>query len=182
MNIQQLLPLLAVVAFVVVLASVIRLVASKGRGTFPYERIERLFSPVERSFLGVLEEVIGKEYVVLGKVRLADIIRPRKGLSNSDRASALNRITSKHVDFAVCDLRTRAVVGIIELDDSSHQRASRQRRDEFIDKALAAAEVPVVHVAAQKAYQPAELRTQIAGLFQRAGGSWENSEKLSRSQ
>jgi hypothetical protein len=165
MNFQQLLPLLAIVAFVVVLAAVIRLFAAKGRGAFPYERIERLFSPAERSFLGVLEEVIGKEYVVLGKVRLADIIRPRKGLSNSERTSAQNRINSKHVDFVVCDLRTRAVVGIIELDDSSHQRASRQRRDEFLDKALAAADVPVAHVAAQKAYRPAELRSQIAALF-----------------
>ena len=51
--------------------------ASKGGRTFPYEKIERLFTPAERSFLGVLEEVIGKEYVILGKVRLADIIRPR---------------------------------------------------------------------------------------------------------
>jgi very-short-patch-repair endonuclease len=181
MNFQQLLPLLAIVAFIFVLAAIIRLFASKGRGSFPYERIERLFTPAERSFLGVLEEVIGKEYVVLGKVRLADIIRPRKGLTASARTSALNRITSKHVDFAVCDLRTRAVVGIVELDDSSHQNVSRQRRDEFIDKALSAAGVPVVHVAAQKAYQPSELRGQIAALFAQTGGTRSNEARRSYS-
>jgi very-short-patch-repair endonuclease len=165
MNFHQLLPLLAIVAFIVVLAAIIRRFASKRREAFPYERIERLFTPAERSFLGVLEDVLGKEYSILGKVRLADIIRPRKGLPNSERTSALNRITSKHVDFAICDLRTRAVVGVIELDDSSHQSVSRQRRDEFLDKALLAAGVPVVHVAAQKAYLPAQLRGQISALF-----------------
>jgi len=165
MNLHQLLPLLAVVAFIVVLASIVRFLASRGDRSFPYDRIERLFTPAERSFLGVLEEVLAKDYAILGKVRLADIIRPRKGLSNSERTSALNRITSKHVDFAVCDLRTRAVVGVIELDDSSHQNVSRQRRDEFVDKALLAAGVPVVHIAAQKAYQPREVRSQILAVF-----------------
>jgi very-short-patch-repair endonuclease len=166
MNPHQFLPLLAVVvAFIIGLALVIRLFASRGPVSLPYERTEHLFSPAERSFLGVLEEVLEKEFCILGKVRLADIIRPRKGLSNSERTSALNRITSKHVDFAVCDLRTRAVVGVIELDDSSHQKASRQRRDEFIDKALSAAGVPIVHIAAQKGYQLAEVRSQISILF-----------------
>ena len=177
MNFQQFLPLLVILALILVLATIIRAVTSKGSGTFPYERIERLFTAAERSFLGVLEEVLGKEYVVLGKIRLADIIRPRKGLTASGRASALNRITSKHVDFAVCDLRTRSVVGVVELDDSSHQRPSRRRRDEFIDMALEAAGVAVVHVTAQKAYQPAEVRSQIAGLFAAAGGAKSSEDR-----
>ena len=81
-------------------------------GKISYERRDPLFSTAERSFLGVLEQILGKEYRIIGKVRMADIIRPRKGLSPSARTSALNRITSKHVDFAVCDPKTLQVVGV----------------------------------------------------------------------
>lgn len=164
MNLHQLFPLLAVLVFVFVLISIAGFFKKLGTA-YPYERIEKLFSPAERSFLGVLEENFGRDYAILGKLRLADIIRVRKGLSNSARTSALNRITSKHVDFALCDLATREVIGVIELDDASHQKASRQRRDEFVDKALETAGVPVVHITARKSYTPSEVREQVSALF-----------------
>lgn len=65
------------------LAAVAALLRSVLRGravTLPYERIERLFTPAERSFLGVLEQIFGSDYRILGNLRLADIIRTRKGL------------------------------------------------------------------------------------------------------
>src|SRR6266704_6880928 len=124
------LPILLILIIAVVIKSFLR---GSGARNYSYERRDRLFSPAERSFLGVLEQIFGKEYRIIGKVRIADIIRPRKGLSASARTSALNRITSKHVDFALCDLRTLQVVGVIELDDSSHSEDRRQRRDKFVD-------------------------------------------------
>lgn len=145
------------------LAALARLL--QGGGEFPYERIEKLFTPAERSFLGVLEQIFGNDYRILAKVRLADIIRPRKGLANSARATALNRIDRKHVDFAICDLRTLQVIGVIELDDSSHKRESSRHGDGVKDKALAAAGVPIVRIAAQKSYNLAEIREKISGLF-----------------
>ena len=165
MDLHQLFPLVGIVVVVFVLVSIIGRFKKAGRADYPYERIEKLFSPAERSFLGVLEENFGRDYAILGKLRLADIIRVRKGLSNSARTAALNRITSKHVDFALCDLDTREVIGVIELDDSSHQKASRQRRDEFIDKALGAAGVPAVHITAQRSYTPAKVREQVSILL-----------------
>lgn len=141
-----------------------------------------MFSAAERSFLGVLEQIVGKEYRIIGKVRMArstalragsnnakrrapKVSAARKGLSASARTSALNRITSKHVDFAVCDPRTLQVVGVIELDDSSHDRADRERRDKFVDAALSSAGVPLVRIPAQRAYTPAEIRQRVSVLF-----------------
>lgn len=155
-------PILFLLIIVVVLKGILR----GGSGGKPsYERRDPLFSPAERSFLGVLEQIVGKEYRIIGKVRMADIIRPRKGLSPSARTSALNRITSKHIDFAVCDPRTLQVVGVIELDDSSHDRTDRQRRDKFVDAALSSAGVPLVRIPAQRAYAPAEIRQRVSVLF-----------------
>jgi very-short-patch-repair endonuclease len=83
----------------------------------------------------------------------------------SARTSALNRITSKHVDFALCDLRTLQVVGVIELDDSSHSEDRRQRRDKFVDAALSSAGVPFVRIPAQRGYTPSEIRERVSVLF-----------------
>src|ERR1700726_3045184 len=156
------LPIFFVLIIAVVIKSILRGSSTKN---YSYERRDRLFSPAERSFLGVLEQIFGKEYRVIGKVRIADIIRPRKGLSASARTSAVNRITSKHVDFALCDLRTLQVVGVIELDDSSHSESARQRRDKFVDAALSSAGVPFVRIPAQRAYTPSEIRERVSVLF-----------------
>ena len=115
----------------------------------------------------MLDNICGNEYRILGKIRLGDIIRPRKGLSNSARTSAFNRISGKHVDFVLCDLKTLEVLVVIELDDSSHGEASREKRDEFLDKALAAAGVHIVHIAAQRSYVPAEIREKITVSIKR---------------
>lgn len=69
-----------------------------GAGSFgyPYELEEKQFSPAERSFLGGIDQAVGTEYRVLGKVRIADLAKLKPGLSNSTRQAAINRIGSKH--------------------------------------------------------------------------------------
>ncbi|WP_018231811.1 DUF2726 domain-containing protein [Thioalkalivibrio thiocyanodenitrificans] len=68
--------LLAVVILVAVVAWKLR--AGGGKATrYPYVKIEGLFSPAERSFLGVLDQAVGDEYRVFGKVRVADAAKRR---------------------------------------------------------------------------------------------------------
>jgi very-short-patch-repair endonuclease len=150
---------------VIVITATVRFFTASRRGRFAYNRIERLFTPAERSFLGVLEQIVGSQYRIFGKIRLADIIQTPQGLSNSARASAFNRICARHVDFALCDPRTFEVIGVIELDDSSHGRQSRRKRDRFVDEALTAAGVPFVRIAAQRAYVAPEIREKISALL-----------------
>lgn len=102
-----------------------------------------LFTPAERSFLRVLEAALGDPFRVMGKVRLADVIKVKTGLSRSAWQQAFNRIQSKHLDFVGCDPNDMSVHFVVELDDSSHQQTRRQVRDEFLDKALTAAGVPI---------------------------------------
>lgn len=116
---------------------------------YPYERQPALFTPAERSFLGVLERALDGEYSVFGKVNLADVIKVRRGLSNSERQSALNRINRKHLDFVICKGDTLDLICAIELDDKSHDLKARKERDAFLDEALGAANVPIVRFPAQ---------------------------------
>ena len=85
------------------------------------------------------------------------------GVSNPARQQALNRIQSKHLDFVVCNPNDLTVQYAIELDDQSHDRAKRQGRDEFVDKALQAAGVPILHFSAKRSYAVAAVQQALAG-------------------
>jgi very-short-patch-repair endonuclease len=126
-----------------------------------FTKIEALFTPAERSFLGVLEQSLDDRYRVFGKVRLGDIVKTAKGLSPSRRTTANNKINQKHVDFVVCSASTLTVVGVVELDDKSHERDDRSVRDQFLDQALADAKIPVIHFSAKKGYAIAEVRSRL---------------------
>jgi very-short-patch-repair endonuclease len=168
MHPEQFALFLPILFILIIAVAVKKFIRSESVGNFSYERTDRLFSPAERSFLGVLEQIFGNEYRIIGKVRIADIIRPRRDLSASTRTSAFNRIAQKHVDFAVCDPQTLQVLGVIELDDSSHNESPRRRRDKFVDAALFSARVPFVRIAAQRVYTPQEIRERVSVLFGRA--------------
>jgi hypothetical protein len=90
-----------------------------------------------------------------------------RSVSTQRRAGAFNRISGKHADFVICASDTFRVVGVVELDDKSHRGESRQRRDQFLDAAFAAAGIPVLHIPAQRSYSIQDLRSRLASLLTR---------------
>lgn len=134
--------------------------------TLPYVRNAVLFSPAERSFLGVLEQAVGDTYSIFGKVRVADVASVRQMKNRSAWQRAFNRISAKHFDFLLCTKTDLAIVCAIELDDVSHAGRKRKARDAFLADLCAAAGLPLVQVPAKRGYASIELRTQI---FQKLG-------------
>ena len=133
--------------------------SAEEEGSLPYEKAGPLLSAAERSFYGVLCQAVDHRYSIFPKVRLGDLLEIPWGTSKF--RNHLSRIDRKHVDFVLCDPNVFAPVLIIELDDSSHERDDRQTRDAFVDAALDAAGLPILHVSVQHAYVPAEVRTLI---------------------
>ena len=127
----------------------------------PYKKLDALLTPAERSFFGVLQLAIKTRLLVFAKVRVADILTTVRGLSNSERQSAFNRISAKHFDFVLCDPGNLEVVCVLELDDKSHKKASRKQRDEFLDRACEAAGVPLIHIQAKPAYAQSEIERTL---------------------
>lgn len=156
--------LIAVIVFIaLVTLAVLKSKQRGGAGTigFPYKPAKALFSPAERSFLGVLDQVVGADYRVFGKVRVADIATVRPGMSKSARQAALNRIAQKHFDFIVCGARDLNVVCAVELNDSSHSSQRAQARDELLVKVCQVINLPLLQVAAKQSYVLQDLRTQF---------------------
>lgn len=126
---------------------------------------EALFTPAERSFLGVLEQALDSRYRVFGKVRLGDLVRPAKGLDAGNRTTAWNRINQKHVDFVVCTSDDLEPVGVLELDDQSHSREERAGRDRLVDHALATAGIPVVRFSVKRGYDLQDVRSRLTAML-----------------
>ena len=117
--------LLAIVIVIVIV--IVKLSPKKGaqQTEYPYRKLDVLFSPAERSFLGVLDQAVGENAQIFGKVRVADVIAPKKGISPSDWQKAFNKISGKHFDFLLCNKKDLSVLCAIELNDSSHNSKKR---------------------------------------------------------
>jgi Protein of unknown function (DUF2726) len=136
-----------------------------GRGP-RYVRTAGLLTPAERHFFYSLERRVPPGYRLSFKVRLADVVTVRCARGGRQFWWAFGPIAQKHVDFVVCDAGFCPVLAV-ELDDASHRRADRARRDRFVDQAMASAGVPLVRVRAAREYPTAVFDRVFAPL--RAG-------------
>ena len=159
--------LLAVILVVIVIAIIsimFFLALSKGQGkssAYPYQRSDYFLSKAERSFYGVLVQAIGSKGLVFSKVRVADVITPKKGMDRSDWQRAFNAISAKHFDFLICDPNDCSVKAAVELDDSSHDSAKRQKRDTLLNGACVSAELPLLRFKVARAYVLADIQRQL---------------------
>ena len=128
----------------------------------PYRLRDKFLSSAELAFYRVLEQAVGPAYSINNKVRLWDVLSvPRR----EDSRAYENKISSKHVDFLLCDPTTMQPVLAIELDDASHQRKDRQDRDKFVDESFAAAGLAILHIKAARSYSISDVQQQIAAAL-----------------
>ncbi len=153
---------------VVLVLLLVAAVVTRGQVDLPYVAAPALLTPEERAFFVVLRQAVGNDFQLFAKVRLGDILQVESGVSGKRRFAAFGRISSKHADFVLCDPRTFAVVGVIELDDRSHQRADRQERDRFFDAAMRKSGVPVLRITARRTYDKQELRERLQAALEDA--------------
>lgn len=129
----------------------------------PYTKRKYFFSLAEVKFYDLLKDILQDKYLLFAKVRICDLVKPEyKDGGYTD----LNRIKSKHVDFVICDKDPVIPKMIIELDDSSHNRLSRQERDEFVDEVFANAGLPIVHIKTRYEYNKEEIIKIIQEAYQ----------------
>ncbi|MEM0952800.1 MAG: DUF2726 domain-containing protein [Pseudomonadota bacterium] len=151
---------LTLVILVIALALVgiiARLEKRKRFQEFSYRKRKGLLTAAERSFYGVLVTAM-PENVVFAKVRVADLVQPKKGLSRTNWQKAFNKISAKHFDFVVCKPQDLKVEVVIELDDASHNAAARKQRDAFVEHVCSTADIPLVRIRAARSYNVIEIR------------------------
>jgi len=119
-----------------------------------------ILTPAELRFWETLKGVIPENTLVAFKPRLADIFEAETTGDRKSWRTAFNRINAKHVDFLLITPEGKPLLGI-ELDDISHQRAARNKRDEFVNAVFAVAGLPILHIKARNSYENLELKKTI---------------------
>lgn len=98
----------------------------------PYEINKSILTDKELKFYNSLKPITDKNNLtILCKVRIADIVSVPKG--TKDYIRWFNYISSKHLDFVVCNSEMSPIYAV-EVDDKTHERADRVKRDEFVNK------------------------------------------------
>ena len=108
---------------------------------------DTLLTPREQHFFtALLRHTSRKRWLLCPQVRVADIatlsphIRPR-----SRTWWQLFRMASQwHCDVVIVDIHTFAIIGAVELDDASHQKKHRIRRDILLEEVLRQAGIPLL--------------------------------------
>tara|TARA_B100000780_G_C21014131_1_gene406212 strand:+ start:324 stop:950 length:627 start_codon:yes stop_codon:yes gene_type:complete len=127
----------------------------------PYELSGPLFTPAERSFYGVLNLACDNKVLIFGKVRIADVLKPKKGLNTSQWQTAFNKISAKHFDFVLCNPDDLSIFAVIELDDKSHSQKKQIVRDQFVESSCNTAGLKLHRFKASASYSVEELKNKI---------------------
>lgn len=135
---------------------------SSPKSEHSYRKLGTLFTPAERSFFGVLQQAVATDnLLVFGKVRVADVVTPEKGMTRSAWQTAFNKISAKHFDFILCNQDDLSVVCAIELDDSSHNNAKQKSRDQLLESACESANFPLIRVPAKQSYSIESIKLSL---------------------
>ncbi len=111
--------------------------------TYHYQQKEFLVTYVENDFFKVLVKAVGNKYYVFPQIHLSSIV-DHKVPNGQSWQGALSKIQRKSVDYVLCEKEQLRAVLAIELDDKTHNRADRVARDEFVERVLGEAKVPLV--------------------------------------
>src|ERR1019366_3060519 len=118
----------------------------------------------EAAFFTVLSAVVGNNYLISCKVRLADLVTCAE---RDWRRGHANRIAQKHVDFVVTHVASSRIVAAIELDDRTHAKPERRLRDAFLNDLFRQMRIRLIRVPASWQYDPETNGTaQVPYLIQ----------------
>jgi len=124
--------------------------ASQGR-PMPFRRHTLLLSKAERSLYRALRSFV-PDHMIFAKVKVADlvVVSPKQPFWEH-----FNLINRTYVDFVVCDATLSPVLAI-ELDHSHSPTNPSAIND--VEKVLATASLPVIHIPHKRQYLFNELR------------------------
>jgi hypothetical protein len=154
------LPIWGVILFVLLAFTllILRVDLRQGaRADLPYAPKSHFYSNEERKFLAALMRAVGNEYLILGKVSIANIVQISKGLSLKTKMSAYQQIAGQQVDFILCDRRTSRILAVIALLDPSKPDPNAA----LIDSVFMSIQLPLLRFRKSEHYNVGDLHWSL---------------------
>lgn len=127
---------------------------------FPFDSKRSVFTPAEKNFQNLVEQAMGPKYRIINRVKLADIVTIRNGVSNRASQSAATSAEGKYLDFVICERSTMKLLGAIDLVDTQG-KGYKIKKDWFVSGALEAAAIPHLRIKVKANYTLDEIRACI---------------------
>lgn len=134
---------------------------------FPFKKKGNLFTPVERTFLALIEEAVGNEYRILCRVKMSDILAVRQSTDKKTSKNAVSRASAKNLDFVLCSKTDMSPVMAIDLVHNTGKDGYKTQRDFFVNGALDAAHIPHVRIKVRSGYKAQDIRECIQAKLPR---------------
>jgi hypothetical protein len=133
----------------------------------PYRLREPFLASTELALFRVLNEMMGKRYLICPKVSLNDIfyiVRP------NENVHFFNKFFRKHVDFLLCDRQTLAPAFGVEIVRPISKGEARES-DKFLQELFTNAGLPLVHIPSGESYDPSYVITLFQLAVTKIGGT-----------
>lgn len=131
---------------------------SDGGVAFPFRRKPQLFTPVEHTFLNLIEQAVGREFRIVCRVRLNDLISVRQSTNKKTASQALSRASSRQLDFVLVNKHDMSPVMAIDLVHSQGKEGYKTQKDWFVTGALDAAGLPHARIKVKSGYTVDDIR------------------------
>jgi hypothetical protein len=151
--------ILVMVLLVIIAVSAMKL--NEPQLTFPFKKKSNLFTPVERNFLALIEEAVGKDYRILCRVKIVDILAVSESTDKKTTKNAINKANSKYLDFVLCSKDDMTPVLAIDLVHNNGKEGYKTQRDWFVNGSLDAASIPHARIKVRSDYKAQDIKDCI---------------------
>lgn len=161
-NMTTLNPSIAVIIIIAVISLIIFIKTKNKSPKQKFDYIYRrtsLMSRWEQNFFRDITAVLPKHIACFTQVRYADFISPATQPDLANTTAANRRIFARSADFVLYNKNNGKVVLVYELNDKTHKRQDRIKRDNEIKNALSSAGIPLFVVLPG---EKPDIRSQIA--------------------
>ncbi|MFC3092624.1 DUF2726 domain-containing protein [Alteromonas sediminis] len=128
---------------------------------YPFRRKGQLFTPVEHTFLQLLEQAVNNEFRIMCRVKLSDIVTVSASTKKKQASTALSRASAKSIDFVLCNKSDMQPVLAIDLVHKQGADGYKVQKDLFVSNALDGANIPHARIKVKSGYSVEEIRECI---------------------
>lgn len=127
-----------------------------------YKPKKYIITKTELKFYTELLEIAKElDLILFSQVSLYNIIEMKENLPERIKYSYFNKIASKSIDFVLVSKKDCRIQLCIELDDSTHKRADRIKRDNFINELFKELEINLLRYPVYETYYKSTLKKRI---------------------
>ena len=126
---------------------------------YHYKRKDFMMSRAEHEFFSILTRGLGDKFFIFPQVNISSILDHT--VKGQDWRAARAHINRMSVDYVICDKSNVRPLVAIELDDPTHDKEDRQKRDADVNRIFEEAALPLVRFSDTRQMNTADIIQRI---------------------